>query len=283
MRADLHTHTTLSDGLNEPSIIVKMAKKVGLAALAITDHDSILGIDEAILTAKEIGGIEVIPGIEISTTENGKDIHILGYFIDYTDKLFLQKISELQEVRNKRNDIMICRLNDLGVKITMTEVIAKVRRHETNIGRPHIAEVLIEKGIVKTMKEAFDYYLGKNGRAYINTIRISPDEGIEIINKAGGVAVIAHPGIYNNDQMITRLINCGLAGIEVYHPDHGRFNEKKYLQITKEYNMLATGGSDYHGERGGETFHSPIGYKSIPYDVVKNLKELSTNKRNIQN
>lgn len=280
MRADLHTHTTLSDGFNEPSDNVRMAKKIGLAALAITDHDSILGIDEAIHTAKELGNIEIIPGIEMSTLENGKEVHILGYFIDYKDKVFLQRVTESQKARANRNELMIEKLNELNIEITMAEVIAKIKRKETKIGRPHIAQVLVDKGVVKTTKEAFIYYLGKNGKAYANTIKISPSDSIDIIKAAGGVAVIAHPGIYNNDQMVIRLIEYGLAGLEVYHPDHSRSCEKKYLQLTEEYNILATGGSDFHGERGGEIFHSPIGGRTVSYEIVKKLKALSKNEQN---
>lgn len=280
MKADLHTHTTLSDGLNEPSENVRMAKEVELAALAITDHDSVLGIEEAINTAIKFDDIEIVPGIEISTVENGEDVHILGYYIDYKDKKLLQIIDGLQKVRERRNEMMLARLNELGIDISIEEVNAKIRRDGAKVGRPHIAEVLIDKGIIKTMEEAFDQFLGKDGRAYINPIRISPEEGIDIIKNAGGAAVIAHPGIYDNDEMVIRLIKYGLVGIEAYHPDHDEAGERKYQQIADKYNVLATGGSDFHGERGGEIFHSPIGGKSVPYEIVKKLKELSKRRKN---
>ena len=274
MKADLHTHSNFSDGVNDPSENVKFAKKIGLTALGITDHDSVLGIEEAIITAEKLG-IEIVPGIEISTAHTGQEIHILGYYINYKDKKFLHKLDELQKVRAKRNEMMIAKLNELGIEITISEVVTKIRKVEANIGRPHIGEVLIDKGVVKTMKQAFKQYLGKHGKAYINLIRITPEQGIDIIKDAGGVAVLAHPGIYDNDEVVVRLLKYGLVGIEVYHPDHDQNDKYKYQQIANSYQVLATGGSDFHGVRKGEMFHSPIGSNSVSYEVVRKLKELS--------
>ncbi len=276
MLADLHTHTTASDGLNTPADNVRMAKESGLQAIAITDHDAVSGIEEAIEMAKQIG-IEVIPGIEVSTIEKGQDIHILGYFIRYQDQEFLQKLDELQHVRARRNEMMIHALQNIGIDITLAEVKAKVRRKDANVGRPHIGEVLIEKGIVHTMEEGFDRYLGKNGKAYVNPKRISPEEGIDIIKKAGGVPVLAHPGIYHDDEVVVRLIGYGLAGLEAYHPDHDNESERKYKKLADEYGILATAGSDFHGSRNEVMFHAPIGGKTVSYEVVKQLKRLAFN------
>jgi len=272
LRADLHTHSTASDGLNEPADIVRQAKQVGLRAISLTDHDAVLGLDEAIEAGEKLG-IEVIPGIEISTLENGQDVHVLGYFINHKDKDFLHNLEELQRVRDSRNEMMIAKLNELGIEITLAEVTKKLRRDSTNIGRPHIGEVLLEKGVVKTMEEAFDKYLGKNGKAYINPVRISPEEGIDLIKKAGGVPVLAHPGVYDDDVMVARLIKYGLAGIEAFHPDHDSYGERKYRDMAERYGVLATGGSDFHGSRGGAMFHAPIGKKTVLYEVVKKLKQ----------
>ncbi|GBF11114.1 PHP domain-containing protein [Tepidibacillus infernus] len=273
MRADLHSHSTASDGLNAPADNVKLAKEAGLAALGVTDHDSVSGIDEAIEMAEKIG-IEVVPGIEMSTVEKGQDIHVLGYFIRYQDKEFLNTLDELQKARDKRNEMIIVKLNELGIQITLDEVKKKIRREGANVGRPHIAEVLIEKKVVDTMEEAFDLYLGKKGKAYVNPIRISPEEGIDIIKKAGGVPVLAHPGLYDDDEMVVRLIKYGLKGIEAFHPDHDEEAEKRYQEMGETYGIIVTAGSDFHGSRNGEMFHAPIGTKMVPYQVVERLKNL---------
>lgn len=271
LRADLHTHSTASDGLSEPAEIVRQAKQVGLSAVSLTDHDAVLGIDEAVNAGEKLD-IEVIPGIEISTLENGQDVHVLGYFINHKNKEFLHALEELQKVRDRRNEMMISKLNDLGIDITLDEVMTKLRRDDANIGRPHIGEVLLDKGIVKSMEDAFDKYLGKNGKAYINPVRISPEEGIDLIKKAGGVPVLAHPGVYDDDVMVARLIKYGLVGIEAYHPDHDSYGERKYRDMAERYGVLATGGSDFHGSRGGTMFHAPIGKKTVLYEVVDKLK-----------
>lgn len=278
MKADLHTHSTASDGMNSPAENVRLAKEAGLAAVGITDHDTVSGIDEALQMGEKLG-IEVVPGIEMSTLDNNQDIHVLGYFIDYHDKKFLQKLTELQEVREKRNEMMIGELNELGIQISMDEVLSKIRRKGAKAGRPHIGEVLIEKGIVKSMEEAFDIYLGRDGKAYINPVRILPEEAIDIIKKAGGIPVLAHPGLYDDDELIFRLIRYGLAGIEVYHPDHSREDEKKYQQMAEKYGILGTAGSDFHGTRHDEIFHGPIGFKTVPYEIVEKLKSLVQQKR----
>lgn len=274
MNADLHTHSTASDGLNPPADNIKLAKEAGLTALAVTDHDAIGGIDEAIEAGKSLG-IEVIPGIEISTVEKGQDIHVLGYFINHQDQQFLETLIELQGVRDKRNEMILDRLNELGIKITMDEVLAKIKRADANVGRPHIAEVLLDKGIIQTMEEAFDIYLGKDGKAFVNPIRISPEEGIDIIKKAGGVPVLAHPGIYDDDEMVVRLIKYGLVGIEAFHPDHDENGERKYKEMAERYGVLATAGSDFHGSRAGVMFHAPIGAKTVDYELVEKLKSFA--------
>ncbi len=278
MRIDLHTHSTASDGLNDPAQNVKLAKEAGLAGIGVTDHDTVNGVEEALKTGEALG-IEIIPGIEMSTVNKGQDIHVLGYFIDYRDKEFLTTLEGLQQVRDKRNRMMIAKLNDLGIEITMEEATSKLRREHAHVGRPHIGEVLMEKGIVKTMEEAFEQYLGKEGKAYVNPKRISPEEGIDIIRKAGGVAVLAHPGLYDDDELVVRLIKYGLVGIEAYHPDHDKASEARYQQMVEEYGVLATAGSDFHGARGEEMFHGPIGTKTVAYEVIKKMKELATNKQ----
>lgn len=274
-RVDLHSHTTASDGLFSPTEIVRLARQNGLKAVAITDHDIVSGIDEAIHEGKKLG-IEVIPGVEISTLWKGKEIHMLGLFIDYKDQNLLEKLEKQRDVRHRRNQLMIEKLNQLGISITMEEVEAKKRGNSTkrNLGRPHIAEVLIEKGIVRTMDEAFDQYLGHDGKAYVTPERITPFEAIEWIHQSRGAAVIAHPGIYEQDDLIPLLVKKGLDGIEVNHPDHSDEDRKRYKVLAEDFKLIMTAGSDFHGERHGSMYHAPLGTCTVSYEQVLLLKQV---------
>lgn len=272
IKVDLHTHTKASDGKNTPAENVQLAKERGLAAIAITDHDTVLGVSEALDEGKR-QGVDVIPGIEVSTLYHGQDIHVLGYFIDYDNTAFHQELEALRSVRNKRNEMMVERLNDLGISITMTEVRAKQTEKDGNVGRPHIAEVLMDKGIVTSLEEAFETYLGREGKAYVNPPRISPFEGVQLIKRFGGVPVLAHPGLYDADDLIQPLIDEGLKGIEVYHPDHSETEVQKYKQLAERFQLIPTGGSDYHGVRNGKVFHGELGSQPVTIDVVERLKE----------
>jgi predicted metal-dependent phosphoesterase TrpH len=276
LKVDLHSHTTASDGVYPPSENVRRAKTAGLQAVGITDHDSVAGLGEAINEGKRIG-IEVVPGIEISTSHEGQDIHMLGYFIDYENTSFLKRLEQLRDIRDKRNEMMVNKLQELGIKITLEEVNARKpgRKEGENIGRPHIAEVLMEKGIVSSLEEAFEGFLGREGKAYVNPPRIPPEEGMRIIRAAGGVPVLAHPGLYNDDELVVDLINNHrLQAIEVFHPDHSEEDEKRYRQLAERYLLIITAGSDFHGERNGTTFHAPIGTKTVSYEAVSQLKQL---------
>ena len=186
------------------------------------------------------------------------DIHVLGYFIDYTDPVFLYKLEQLRNVRQIRNEMVIERLQGLGISITMEEVDAE-KEGRGNTGRPHIASVLIKKGVVQSMDEAFENYLGKGGLAYCNPPRITPYEAIDLIVTAKGVPVLAHPGLYKNQELILSLINHGLKGIEVYHPDHSQDEESLYKGLAEQYSLIQTAGSDFHGIRDGEVFHGDLG------------------------
>ena len=272
---DLHSHTTASDGTYRPSESVKRAKEKGLKAFGITDHDTVAGIKEA-LAAGEEWGIEIVPGIEISTVDKGQDIHVLGYYINLEDEEFLKRLNSLRNVRTKRNEMIVENLRNLGIDITLDEVSSRKKMTEGNIGRPHIAEVLMEKGVVKTMREAFDHYLAKGAKAYANPPRITPEEAIDMVEKAGGVPVLAHPGLYKDNELVIRLIHYGLKGIEVRHTDHTPEQEKYYEALTREYHLIATAGSDFHGERNGVIFHGDIGTRTTTYDVVEQLKEKKT-------
>ncbi|MBA4493289.1 PHP domain-containing protein [Paenactinomyces guangxiensis] len=273
-RVDLHSHTTASDGLLRPDQVIQLAREVGLKAVAITDHDTVSGIEEAQEEGRKLG-IKVVPGVEISTLWDGKEIHMLGYYIYPHDPELLKKLEDLRDVRKIRNQMMISKLNQLGIEITLEEVAEKSKRKAPglNVGRPHIAEVLIDKGVVGSMDEAFDRYLGRDGLAYVTPKRITPFEAIDIIHGGGGVAVIAHPGLYEQDEVIPQLVECGLDGIEVNHPDHTEEAKRRYRGIAEKYHLIATAGSDFHGERNGSMYHAQLGTCTADYSRVKELKQ----------
>ncbi|NOU84975.1 PHP domain-containing protein [Paenibacillus sp. LMG 31460] len=274
IEADLHTHTTASDGTQSPAANVQMAFDAGLGAIAITDHDTVSGVAEALLAGRELG-IEVVPGVEISTVANGQDIHVLGYYMDIHNEQFLQRLSSLRETRDTRNNMIIERLQQLGLDITMAEVLREVENIKSKgdtVGRPHIAAVLLNKGYVSSISEAFDRYLGTGAAAYANPPRIVPAKAIGWIQEAGGKAVLAHPGIYHDDALVEAIVHQGLDGIEVYHSDHTPEDEAKYLSLAQRSGLLITAGSDFHGERGGVVFHAPIGSRRIGIDVLQSLK-----------
>lgn len=274
--ADLHTHTTASDGSCSPQEVVRMAKDAGLSAVAVTDHDTVSGIAEAVQAGRSIG-IEVIPGVEISTVEQGKDIHILGYDPDTSDREFLEALRRLRNTRNLRNEMILARLGELGMPITMQELLdhmAKKKQEDQTVGRPHIAELLVARGYVPSVQEAFDRYLASGAAAYVNPPRIRPSEAVRIIRAAGGKAVLAHPGLYGDDRIVHDLIQSGLDGIEAYHSDHTEQQERAYAELAARHGLIATAGSDFHGRRDGRAYHGEIGSKRVRLDLLARLKRI---------
>ncbi|MCA0753929.1 PHP domain-containing protein [Paenibacillus sp. N4] len=286
--ADLHTHTTASDGLLPPAEVIRLAKEAGLTAVAVTDHDTVAGVAEAVLEGEKLG-IVVVPGVEISTEAGGIDIHVLGYYTDNGNETWLERLAGQRNIRNRRNEMIVDRLKELGIDITMNDVAAAARstaaskegdqRKDASIGRPHIAEALIRKGAVADMKEAFDRYLASGAAAYVNPPRLHPAEAIRWIREAGGTSVIAHPGLYGNDELVEELLRSGAQGIEVYHSDHGEEEVKRYAALAERYGSIVTGGSDFHGVRGGKPFHGAVGSRTVDADTARKLysaKGLST-------
>lgn len=276
--ADLHTHTKASDGTCEPAENVRLAKEAGLKALAITDHDTVAGVPEALAAGRELG-IEVIPGVEVSSVGRGQDIHVLGYFIPYEDSTFQKRLVGLRETRHERNQLLIAKLQELGIPITLESVYRRKQGTDKNIGRPHIAEELIELGIVATIEEAFEKYLGKGAAAYVNPPRITPQEAIRLIQDAGGAAVLAHPGLYDDDELVQELIAFGLDGIEVNHPDNTEEQRLVYSTWAKQHGLVMTGGSDFHGWRGEEPFHAMLGSHTAQIEAVERLREIAAKRK----
>lgn len=273
--ADLHTHTTASDGTGTPADNVRLAAEAGIAALGITDHDTVGGVHEA-LEAGRSYGVRVVPGVEISTVQEGQDVHVLGYWIRYEDPTLLKRLEELRGVRNRRNEMILERLEQLGMPVTMEEVLESLqvlKRPEDTIGRPHIADAMVRKGYVSSIAEAFERFLGKDGAAYVNPPRIEPATAVKWILEAGGVPVLAHPGLYGMDELIPLLVAKGLVGLEVYHSDHTPEQEEHYAQLAQKHQLIATAGSDYHGSRNGVIFHAPIGARKVPVEVLEQLLE----------
>jgi len=274
-KCDLHTHTQASDGMQPPAENVRLAAQKGLAAVAITDHDTVAGIAEAVEAGSRYG-ITVVPGVEISTRAGGKDIHVLGYYVDDNDKRFLLRLAELRNTRERRNQEIILKLRALGIDITLDNVIAGTGRElkpDESIGRPHIADELVRLGAAADMRDAFDRYLAEGAAAFVSPPRITPEEACRWIMEAGGAPVLAHPGLYGDDELVRGIVERGaLRGIEVYHSDHGAAEEARYLAMAGQYGLAVTGGSDFHGARQGVVFHGDIGSVTVSIDVLKLLK-----------
>lgn len=244
LKADLHIHTTASDGLLSPEEVIRWAAQKKLSAVAITDHDTIKGIQPA-LEYSEKYPVEVVPGIEFSTEYNEEEIHILGYYIDYDNKELLKKLDEMYQSRFNRAIKMVDKLQEIGIQITLEQVQA-IAENGT-IGRPHIARAMQEKGYITNIKDAFKQYLGKGCPAYVERYRIGCKEAIDLIKRLGGVAVLAHPGLVDNRSYISDIIEMGIEGIEAYHTKHDDETIRFSVKLAADYNLLITGGSDCHG------------------------------------
>ena len=248
---DLHSHSTASDGTLSPAEVVRLAVEIGLSALALTDHDTIAGVEEAGREAKRLN-LDFLPGIEISAEyPQPGTLHLLGYGVDPQSMILRDLTKTLLAGRDSRNPKIIDKLQKLGVSITMDEVAREAGGKV--VGRPHIAAILVRKGYVSSIKQAFDKYLAPGGAAYFDKERLSPKKAISMILESGGLPVLAHPIQlrYHNDAELERLIkdllDLGLAGIEVMHSDHGPELVEKYAALADRYKLLKTGGSDFHG------------------------------------
>jgi len=274
---DLHTHSTASDGRLSPAALVSYAHEKGLEALALTDHDTVEGLAEALAAGQQLG-LEVLPGIEISADWPESTLHILGYFIDYHDGQLLERLRILQDARNRRNPEIIRKLCSLGCDITLEEVMAEAITGQ--VGRPHIAQVLLQKGYVKSSQEAFDRYLRKGGAAYVDKFRFDPREAISMIRAAGGLAVLAHPStlaIRNSaelDAFVVAMKGCGLTGIEAFYSEHTPQQTRLYQEVARRHRLLVTGGSDFHGAYiKGIDLGIGNGNLAVPYSLVAELKQ----------
>ncbi|MBI3258922.1 MAG: PHP domain-containing protein [Ignavibacteriae bacterium] len=265
--ADLHSHTLRSDGVLTPEELLKKASELGLTALSITDHDTMDGYIEAEPLAAQYN-IELIPGIEISCYENDRDYHVLGYFVDPDNKVFQQHLDIFRREREKRAERIVKRLQGMDLPVHFDDVLIKAG--SATIGRPHVAAVMVDAGVTDSMKKAFDRYLGNGRSAYEPKPNFPVSKGIELINNAGGVAVLAHPGRDLPAHILMSIIQSGIDGIEVVHPSHQPELQRHYREIAALYCLIETGGSDFHGNRDYD--HVNFGKVTIPYSLVEAMK-----------
>ncbi|MBC7525993.1 MAG: PHP domain-containing protein, partial [Chthonomonadaceae bacterium] len=274
--SDLHAHTTASDGDLSPTRLVELAHSIGLTALAVTDHDTTAGIAEAQVAGERLG-IEIVPGIELSADIDRGQCHLLGLFIDPQNASLQYRLLDIVEKREARNNRIIALMNADGVDITLEE--AKEVAGGEIIARPHFARLLIQKGRVETMAEAFDHYLARGGGYYVERERIGQAEAIQLIHGAGGVAILAHPNnlklsVEETEKVILSLQEKGLDGIEARYNLHTPSDNTRYLALAEKYGLLTSGGSDFHG-----LSVKPIGFldhvevSATPLSVLEALRE----------
>jgi 3',5'-nucleoside bisphosphate phosphatase len=264
--ADLHLHTKFSDGTFSPEELVLQAQKAGLSCIALTDHDTVEGCAGAAIAAAKVK-MELIPGVELTAEHNDTELHVLGYFVDTHNKKLLAEISKFQIVRQHRIHQMVSRINEMGIPLEEESVFAIANCKSP--GRPHVARAMVKAGFISHMDEAFERFLKKGRPAWVPKSKISALDAIELIHQAGGLAVMAHPGLNKTDEIIPAIVEAGLDGIECFHTKHSAAMSERYLQIADKYHLLVTGGSDCHGFSKGKPL---IGTVKLPYDHVEKLK-----------
>jgi predicted metal-dependent phosphoesterase TrpH len=268
VKVDLHTHTRASDGALTPRELVDKAAEHRVDVLAITDHDSTEGIAEASEAAARHPGLTLVPGLEINCNVEGAEIHVLGYLVDHQAPWFQEFLATQRATRTARVYVLAARLTEMGMPIDPAEVLALAG--EAAPGRPHVAQVMIKRGYVRSVREAFDKYLRSDGPANVPRHRLTPVEAIDVIRRARGVAVLAHPGLANRDAMIPELVDAGLEGIETYYAEHSGEQIRNYLDFCRRFDLVATGGSDFHGPHTGRT--NPPGTPAVPISAWEGLQ-----------
>ena len=271
-KIDLHIHSTASDGRFSPSDIVSKAVERGLTVIALADHDSVDGIVPALSAAKAFPQLKVIPCVEISTDVPSGEVHVLGYFIDYTDPEFVARLEKMRHSRQDRAQGMIAKLRDLGIHIEWQRV--QEIAGSGAIGRPHLARAMLEKGYITSIKEAFTKYISRDGPAYVEREKMTPVEAVALILKANGLPVLAHPLTSSDpESLVIELKAAGLVGIEVYYNGYTADEVNKLVSLADKHNLIATGGSDYHGL--DDSTETMIGGAEIPIEAAERLIALA--------
>ena len=264
--ADLHLHTVFSDGTLTPAQLISESHKCGLSAVAVVDHDTVDGISSA-LTFAQGEDIEVIPGIELTAEYQGLEIHILGYLIDFKQSALLERLMILKKNRVERIYKMVDKLKAMKVELK-PEMIFDLAKYGT-VGRLHVARAMLKEGLVNSVAEAFRKYIGDNCEGYVLGFRLSPQEAIALIKQARGIPVLGHPYTIRDDALVPEIIGYGIMGLEVHYPEHTQAMVNYYLGMAQKYNLLVTGGSDYHGDAKPQV---KLGSMKIPYELVEKLK-----------
>lgn len=273
---DLHVHSNRSDGSETPSALVDMALEKGLAAFALTDHDTTDGLDDALAYAAD-KDIEVIPGIEFSTEYEGRDIHVVGLYIDYTGEHFQHYLKDFQNSRDLRNQKMCKKLQEHGVDITYEQLLAEYPGSE--LTRAHYARFLLAHGYVKGLPEAFDRYVGDHAPCYIPREKVTPMQAVHLILQSGGVPILAHPILYHMsderlDKLVATLKQEGLAGIEAIYSTYNAAEERQIRKLAAKYELLLSGGSDFHGAaKPGLSLGNGYGKLYVPYEILAGMKQ----------
>ena len=270
--ADLHLHTLFSDGTFTPEELAAEAARHGLMAIALTDHDTVEGCERLARACMPLG-IEFIAGSELTAELDGMEVHLLGYFLDCQDAELQLELSKFQKVRQSRIHEMVARLNKLGVGLKAESVFALANCHSP--GRPHVGRALVQEGFCETMEEAFERFLKKHRPAWVPKHRISATDAMALIHRAGGLAVVAHPGLNRNDEILPLLVEQGLDGVECFHTKHTAAMSEHYLRLAARFGLLVTGGSDCHGYSKGKPL---IGGCKLPAVYLHKLKETAAAK-----
>lgn len=279
---DLHTHTNESDGSFTPEELMAEAKRVGLSAIAITDHDSISGIKKAQALAKDLH-LELIPGIELSTDYHGKEVHIVGLYIDIEDEYFLAQLNSFRQCRDNRNELIVANLQKEGFNITMEAL--KAENPDCVITRANIARFLFEHGMIPSIQTAFEKYIGDNCKYFVNRFKISPMDAVSLIKKNGGTAILAHPLLYHmSDAVLQQLIDdlkeVGLDGIEAIYCTYSPSEERQMKKLARDNQLLISGGSDFHGTTKPKlNLATGYGKLHVPYEILETIKNNRTPKR----
>ena len=271
-KADLHIHSNASDGRYSPAEIVNMAAAAGLTIMALTDHDTIDGLAPALEAAKAFPALRLIPGVELSTDTTGGEVHVLGYFIDYTNQELKASLERMRNSRAIRTEKMVAKLKELGCDVEL----ARVREIAGNgaLGRAHVAQALLEKGYITSFKEAFTKYIGRNGPAYVAREKLKPAEAVQLILKVHGLPVLAHPfTTLNPETIVKELKMSGLAGMEVYYAGYLPAETNNLLNLAQKYDLIPTGGTDYHGIDTASEM--TIGGTDVPMLFVEKLIALA--------
>ena len=278
--ADLHTHTVNSDGTFTVEEVVKLASERGLDVVAVTDHDSVDGLrdEKKLREYEEKYKVEIIKGIEMSCNLKGKDVHILGYFLNLEDKNFLKELERIAEIRNERNEKIIKKLADLKLPVTMEELLEIVQGNV--ISKAHFAEIMLKKGYVSCKSDAFKNYLGKGGAAFVEKRDYQPADAVDILVKNGAFVSLAHPKLITDDfaeveRIVSDLVKHGLRGLEVNYYSFSKKDREKYMALGEKYNLIITGGSDFHGVNRVESSLGGTGLNKSEYEnLKKSLKKV---------